>query len=58
MKSIFDRSFKYVSAAETDVAATFRRVRRRLLQEAETRALNDAEAKAKVSTLKQRKAGQ
>ena len=28
MKSILDRTFKYVPAAKTDVAATFARIRR------------------------------
>jgi len=30
MKSILDRTFKYYSAADTDVRRTFRRVRRQL----------------------------
>lgn len=57
MKSIFDRSFRYTSAAETDVRKTFARIRRRLAQDEEARALNEAEAKAKVSPIKQRKTG-
>lgn len=54
MKSIFDRSFRYVPAAETDISKTFSRVRRRLREEEETRAQNAAEAKAKVSPIKQK----
>ena len=52
MKSIFDRSFRYTSSAETDLRKTFARVRRRLREEEELRALAEAEAKSKVSPLK------
>jgi hypothetical protein len=55
MKSIFDRSFRYTSSAETDLRKTFARVRRRLREEDELRALAEAEAKAKVSPIKQQK---
>lgn len=58
MRSIFDKSFRYTPAAETDLTKTFARVRRQLARELETRALNEAEAKAKVSPIKQKKAGQ
>ena len=54
MKSIFDRSFRYTSSAETDVRKTFARVRRRLKEEEELRAHAEAEAKAKVSPIKQK----
>lgn len=57
MKSIFDRSFKYTSSAETDLRKVFARERRRLKEEAEAQAANDAEAKAKVRPLDQKKAG-
>lgn len=55
MKSIFDRSFRYTSSAETDVRKTFARVRRKMREEEELRALAEAEAKAKVSPIKQPK---
>lgn len=54
MKSIFDKSFRYTPSAETDVAKTFSRVRRRLKEEEELRAFSEAEAKAKVSPIKQK----
>lgn len=54
MKSIFDRSFRYTSSAETDLRKTFARVRRRIRDEEELRALAEAEAKAKVSPIKQK----
>lgn len=57
MKSIFDRSFRYTSAAETDVRKTFARIRRRQREEEELRAQAEAEAKAKVSPIKQRRTG-
>lgn len=55
MKSIFDRSFRYTSSAETDLRKTFARARRRIREEEELRALAEAEAKAKVSPIKQQK---
>jgi DNA transposition AAA+ family ATPase len=55
MKSIFDRSFRYTSSAETDLRRTFARVRRRIREEEELRALAEAEAKAKVSPIKHSK---
>ena len=54
MKSIFDRSFRYTSSAETDVRKTFARIRRLLKEEEELRANAEAEAKAKVSPIKQK----
>lgn len=45
MKSILHRDFKYVPAAKTDIAATFRRVKREQEQAA-------AERKAKVTPMK------
>ncbi len=55
MKSIFDRSFRYVPAAETDVRKTFARIRRRAKEEEELRAEAEAEAKAKVAQIGQKK---
>ena len=54
MKSIFDRSFRYVPSAETDLEKTFARVRRKLREEEEARVQNAAEAKVKVSQIKQK----
>ena len=54
MTSILNRSFKYVSSAETDVKKTFARVRRKMREEEELRAATEAETKQKVSPLKQR----
>jgi|SoiMethySBSTD1v2_1073268.scaffolds.fasta_scaffold1762549_2 hypothetical protein len=54
MKSIFDRSFRYTSSAETDVRKTFARVRRKMREEEELRAMTEAEAKSKVSPIKQK----
>ena len=39
MKRIFDRDFKYVPASKTDIASTFRRIRR---QQAEQKAATEA----------------
>ena len=54
MKSIFDRSFRYTSSAETDLRKTFARARRKIREEEEMRALAEAEAKSKVSPIKQK----
>jgi len=54
MKSIFDRSFRYTSSAETDLRKTFARARRKIREEEELRALSEAEAKSKVSPIKQK----
>lgn len=48
VKSILDRSFRYVPAAQTDIRRTFERIKR------EQRA-NAAEAKTKVKPIKERK---
>jgi hypothetical protein len=57
MKSIFDRSFRYTSSAETDLRKTFARVKRRLREEDELRAQAETEARAKVSPIKKQKTG-
>jgi hypothetical protein len=56
MKSIFDRSFRYTSSAETDLRKTFARVRRQLRDEQDQVALVEAEVKAKVSPIRQSQA--
>jgi hypothetical protein len=53
MKSIFDRSFRYTSSAETDLRKTFARVRRQLRDDQDQIALVEAEVKAKVSPIRQ-----
>ena len=55
MKSILDRSFEYTPSAETDLKKTFVRIRRRLKELEHAQALADAEAKARVSPIKQGK---
>lgn len=56
MKSVFDSTFRYTRAAETDLRKTFAKVRRRLREEEEQRELLQAEVRAKVSPiLKQNK---
>ena len=52
MKSIFDRSFRYTSSAETDLRKTFARVRRQLREEQEFHALVEAQTKSKVSPIR------
>lgn len=54
MKSILDRSFKYVPAASTDIAATFRRIRR---EQAVAKAAQEAEIAASNVKPIQRKKG-
>ena len=56
MKHITDPTFRYVNAASTNIAETFRRERIRLKREAERQAKADDEAKVKVSIINRRKA--
>jgi hypothetical protein len=53
MKSIFDRSFRYTSSAETDLRKTFARVRRQMREEQELRALVESETRSKISPIRQ-----
>lgn len=53
MKSIFDRSFRYTSSAETDLKKTFAQVRRKMRDEKESRAITEVETKV-VSFIKQK----
>jgi hypothetical protein len=55
MKSILNSSFHYTSSAETDLRKTFAKIRRKLREDAERRAQLEAEAKYKVSPIKQPK---
>lgn len=52
MKSVLDRSFQYTPAVETDIKKTFARIRRQLKEEQKERLMADAEAKAKVASIK------
>lgn len=55
MKSILDPTFKYTNAASTDVAATFRRIRRERAEQAKQAQVVEAEQIAKVQLLIQRR---
>ena len=50
---ITDEAFRYTPAAATDVAATFKRARKRMAEEAAARqAADDAEREAKVRAIR------
>ena len=56
MKSVFDSTFRYTKAAETDLRKTFAKIRRKIREEEEQREQLEAEVRAKVSPiLKQNK---
>lgn len=42
-KRLLDKTFRYVKAGDTDVAATFRRIRKQLKEQAEQEAAKPAE---------------
>jgi Sec-independent protein translocase protein TatA len=50
-KSILDRSFRWTSPACTDVAATFRRIRKAMAEEQQQQAANDEEQRRKVKPI-------
>lgn len=52
MKSVFDRSFHYTPAVQTDIRKTFSRIKREIREQQRAREQNEAEALAKVSPLK------
>jgi len=52
MKSILDRTFRYVPAAKTDVGKTIRRELARIKAEAEAREANAKEASHKLVPMK------
>ena len=56
MSRILHKSFRYVSAAKTDIRRTFKRLERERKAKAEQEAANLAEANTKTITLKARKA--
>jgi hypothetical protein len=47
-----DRTFVYTPSGKTDIRKTFAAERRRLAKIAEQKRLNEAEAEAKVATIK------
>lgn len=51
MKSILDPSFRYTNAASTDVAATFRRIKREQQKQIEAEAAAEAERAVKVQPI-------
>lgn len=54
-RSLFDPAFRYVPARRTDVAATFRRIRREnRLAETEARAIADEQARVVTPLAKAR----
>ena len=52
MKSVFDRSFHYTPAVQTDIKKTFARIRREQREQQRARELAEAEASHKVSPIK------
>jgi hypothetical protein len=56
MKSILDPTFKYTNSASTDVAATFRRIRREQAEQVRQAQAVEAERAAKVQPIQRRKA--
>lgn len=55
MKSVFDRSFHYTPAVQTDIRKLFKRERQRLAEEKRAREANEAEATRKVSPMPAKK---
>ena len=52
MKSILDKSFKYVNSGQTDIAATFKRIRREQKEQAEREQAIQQEVAVKVRRMK------
>jgi hypothetical protein len=53
MRSILDDSFRYTSSVQTDLKKTFARIRREKREQDRVQAEVDAEARAKVSPIRQ-----
>ena len=51
MKSVFDRSFHYTPAVQTDIRKTFAKVRREIREQERAREMAEAETMAKISTI-------
>jgi hypothetical protein len=52
MKSVFDRSFHYTPAVQTDIRKTFARVRREIRDQQRAREMVEEKTLAKVSPIK------
>jgi hypothetical protein len=52
MKSVFDRSFHYTPAVQTDIRKTFAKVRREIREKEKAREIAESEVMAKVSPIK------
>jgi hypothetical protein len=52
MKSVFDRSFHYTPAVQTDIRKTFAKVRREMRDKQRAREMAETEVMAKVSPIK------
>lgn len=52
MKRITDPTFKYVESGKTDIAATFRRIRRQIAEQAERDKVAEQERVVKVSRIR------
>jgi hypothetical protein len=52
MKSVFDRSFNYTPAVQTDIKKTFARVRREMRDKQRAQEQAEVEANHKVSPIK------
>lgn len=52
MKSVFDRSFHYTPAVQTDIRKTFARIRREIREKERVREMAETETLAKVSPIK------
>ena len=57
MKSILDRSFRYIPSAQTDLRKTFARVRREQQSQQPTRVQPDVAATLKVSHIRRANPG-
>ena len=51
MKSVFDQNFQYTRSVDTDIRKTFARVRRKMREEQEARALEQAQATITASSV-------
>jgi len=54
-RSLLDKDFRYTPSAKTDLAATFRRIRKELEAQQQRQAANESEVAAKVAPLTTRR---